>query len=319
MLYLAKETRLSIKTLVTLSFLVPLMNTQSTFSDKTNTSLHCVLNNHVLWEQELTISPPKHVLTNVNTTSGTETRLLIYGSSVTLSCKDPIRTFNNKIVSLLGGSNLQYNIYRKISVSCSNSGELSPDVFNNMTSWCSAGCSAVQFGSGYLVRGSSNTPYLSSSPDTAPVLPGRYIVQCSAGHVTAWGDKGLNYTECENGEYTTPRDKLITCAPGCRDIAADIVPYIRGLYIDTAAGDARNMIWPGAPYPSGAAVTFSCLEGDVLVGERVITCNKGNSSRELGWFSSLAPTCQLRNSGRVNILNCCLSYLLSLFFVYFAI
>ena len=301
--------------LLFLSALLPSVSSTTTFSDKTNSSLHCILGNHVMWERELTLSPPKHVLRHVNITSGNVTRLLIYGSSVTLTCKDPVKTFKNRIVSLLGGDNLQYNIFRKIEVSCSNSGLLSPDVFNTSTSWCETGCSEVQFGSGYLVTGlPGNTSYPSPAPDSAPVPPARYRVACNTGHVTGHGDKGVEMTECREGVYTTPRDQLITCAPGCRDIGADIVPFIRGLYIDTAAGDARNMIWPGAPYPSGATVTFACYGDDKLVGERVLTCNSGNSTRELGWFSHPAPTCQLKNSA-FRFRTFCLFYLLQLLVV----
>ena len=313
-------TQLDIYVLLLSSLQIVPSNSLTTFSDKTNSSLHCVLRNDASWDRELTVEPPKHVLTDVNTTTGNKTKLLIYGSSVTLSCKDPFKTFRNKIVALLAGSNLQYNIFRKIKVTCSNAGVLSPDVFN-VTSWCETGCSEVQFGSGYQVRGSpSNTTYPSTDPDSAPVPPGKYSVACNAGHVTGYGDKGVDYTECKDGRYTTPRDQLITCAPGCRDISTDIVPYIRGLYIDTSAGDNRNMIWPGAPYPTGVTVTFSCYGDDQLVGERVLTCNQGNSSRELGWFSHTAPTCQLKNSAFDNYTKCGLlySYLFNLLVVFLA-
>ena len=252
----------------------------------------------MMWEQELSIQPSKHVLTYLNSTTGNETKLLVYGSSVTVSCKDPVKTFQNKIVKLLGGKNLEYNIYRRIEVSCSDLGVLSTDMFN-FTSWCTQGCSEVQFGAGYQIKGTpDNTSYPSTDPDSAPVPIGRYKVECSAGHVTGYGDKGVDYTECQAGEFTTSRDQLITCAPGCRDIATDIVPYIRGLYIDTSSGDNRNMIWPGAPYSPGATITFACFGDDRLVGEKVLTCNRGNSSRELGWFSSVAPTCQFKNSAQ---------------------
>ena len=40
------------------------------------------------------------------------------------------------------------------------------------------------------------------------------------------------------------------------------------------------------------------MNDDRLVGEKVLTCNHGNSSRELGWFSSVAPTCQFKNSAQ---------------------
>lgn len=300
-----------------LSLLIPPTLSLNTFSDKTNSSLHCVLSNHVTWEDELSINPSKHVITDLNSTTGNETRLLIYGSSVTVSCKDPAKTFKNKIVRLLDGDNLEYNIYRRVEVSCSNSGVLSPDVFN-FTSWCTPGCSEVQFGAGYRITGTpDNSSYPSTDPDSAPVPSGTYKVECSVGHVTGYGDKGVDFTECREGKLTTPRDQLITCAPGCRDIASDIVPYIRGLYIDTSAGDSRNMIWPGAPYSPGATVTFACFGDDLLVGERVLTCSHGNSSRELGWFNSVAPTCQFKNgfqNNRTFLFLCLISFLVVLNF-----
>ena len=49
--------------------------------------------------------------------------------------------------------------------------------------------------------------------------------------------------------------------PRCKDLYADIVPYVRALYIDdqdSAKSTERNMVWPGAPYPWGAKLKFKC-------------------------------------------------------------
>ena len=55
--------------------------------------------------------------------------------------------------------------------------------------------------------------------------------------------------------------ELLTLVPRCKDLYADIVPYVRALYIDdqdSAKSTERNMVWPGAPYPWGAKLKFQC-------------------------------------------------------------
>ena len=47
------------------------------------------------------------------------------------------------------------------------------------------------------------------------------------GYAQAYDDTGLSYTVCADGAYTVSRTDIMTCAPGCKDIATDIVPYIR--------------------------------------------------------------------------------------------
>ena len=42
----------------------------------------------------------------------------------------------------------------------------------------------------------------------------------------------LQVLECGSKGYVTDRSGLLTCAPGCKDVATDIVPYTRALYID---------------------------------------------------------------------------------------
>ncbi len=45
-------------------------------------------------------------------------------------------------------------------------------------------------------------------------------------------------------------------------------------------------------YAIGSKITYSCLEGSVLIGERQATCLLDSTSHQGGYWSSPVPTCK---------------------------
>eukprot|EP00116_Pleurobrachia_bachei_P010260 sb/3470522/ len=146
-----------------------------TFEDKTNTTLYCPLPND--WTDQVTIKPAKHIVSTESSKTGEKSFSLVYGSIVTVSCQRAGYTFNNKIVGIVGSDNVEYNINRDVAVTCTEKGELDPPIFgSDITTWCTAGCSVVDYGSAYNIT-SVNNPYPDTRDSNGPPVPAGIIVK----------------------------------------------------------------------------------------------------------------------------------------------
>jgi len=323
-----------------------------TFKLKQNTALYCDIPNHKEADEQLDISPSKHVITTY--AKGVKTKKIYNGAVITIKCKDTSKTFSRKLVSL-GGHTSSYKLYKSIVVQCLYKDIITPDVFNkSIKNWCAPGCPEPAFSEGYLIYHTSKIDghkkgalynITNIDADKAP-MPDKadLTLKCRAGYVRAWKDVGTRYFKCENTKYNMTQSELVTCAPGCKDLYADIVPWIRGLYIydGTDAGDVsteRNMVWPGAPYPWGARLKFKCygkccknilgiMKEDQVKGDDVIYCwnhpkktkakelneygGYKKATLELGYWTEKAPSCKFGRGARVEIH---LVYLVVLFVV----
>ena len=48
---------------------------------------------------------------------------------------------------------------------------------------------------------------------------------CRNGYVRAYKDDGDNTFTCKDSTFDKTQAQLVTCAPGCKDLANDILPY----------------------------------------------------------------------------------------------
>ena len=48
---------------------------------------------------------------------------------------------------------------------------------------------------------------------------------CRNGYVRAYKDDGDNTFTCKDSKFDKTQAQLVTCAPGCKDLANDILPY----------------------------------------------------------------------------------------------
>lgn len=240
-----------------------------TFRQKQNSALYCDIPNHKEADAQLDISPSKHIITTY--AKGVKTKKIYNGAVITIKCKDTSKTFSRKLVRI-GGQTASYKLFKSIVVQCLYKDIILPNVFDkSITNWCASGCPQPSFSEGYQIYYTNKVDghkkgdlyNITKIDDEKAPMPDKadLTLRCRAGYVKAWKDDGSSYFKCENTKYNMTQSQLVTCAPGCKDLYADIVPYVRGLYIDdqnSAKSTERNMVWPGAPYPWGAKLKFEC-------------------------------------------------------------
>ena len=257
--------------LMCLTIIIDLASSDSivTFRMKQNSALYCDIPNRKEVDQQLDISPSKHVITTY--AKGVITKKIYNGAVVTIKCKDASKTFSRKLVRI-GGQTASYKLFKSIVVACLYKDIIIPNVFEkSITNWCAPGCPQPAFSEGYLIYYTAKVDghkkgdlyNITKIDDDKAPMPDKadLTLKCRPGYVRAWKDDGSDYFRCENTKYNMTQSQLVTCAPGCKDLYADIVPYVRALYIDDkddAKSTERNMVWPGAPYPWGAKLKFQC-------------------------------------------------------------
>ena len=240
-----------------------------TFRQKQNPALYCDIPNHKEADEQLEISPSKHIKTTY--AKGVKTKKIYNGAVITIKCKDTSKTFTRKLVRI-GGQTASYKLFKSIVVQCLYKDIILPNVFDkSITNWCASGCPQPSFSEGYQIYFTVKADgfkkgdlyNITKIEDEKAPMPDKadLTLRCRPGYVRAWKDDGSDYFRCENTKYNMTQSQLVTCAPGCKDLYADIVPYVRALYIDDsddAKSTERNMVWPGAPYPWGAKLKFKC-------------------------------------------------------------